>query len=1083
MAFALRDVPHPEEKGYIISISIESHNRMDENRLQAYLELIKVLLNCPNGEEQLQILQANLELVDNGLVYVMRRVAEKMVAEGNKNAAWLRDYSVEIAYRIGIMTATPDEYFQFLIQLLESMTESRKNPNIAYSIIERNLNKFDENLTLVFQNLVTRTLSDIEYQKAQFVAADLLTFGNFIVQFPKGNKANNIETAIISYQSTLEVYTCKAFPEKWAMVQNNLGNAYSERILKNKADNLEQAIAAYTKALQVYTQEAFLQNWAATQHNLANAYSYRIWGDKAENLEKAIEFYKNALQVYTQETFPKDWAMTLSNLGNAYENRIVGKKADNLEEALSAYKQALQVYTHEAFPQDWAGTQNNLGVAYSNRIRKDKVENLEKAIIAYKKVLQVYTQEEFPQNWAGTQNNLGVAYQQRSEGKTENLEWAIECYKKALQVYTRKDFPQDWAMTQTNLGTAYQQRICGKKAQNLEWAIDFYHNALQVRTREAVPQGYIETLFNLGLAYRDSQKLPLAYDTFLAAIDTVESMREEIISGDESKQKLAEEWNKLYINLVETCLQLNQPIEALEYAERSKTRNLVEQILLRDSHAIFPPEVASELAQLRDDIASNQYQIQQGNVENYEELAQRLQHLRQQRNQLQDNYLPVGSGFRFASFQQTLDGDTAVIEWYITRKTFLAFIITKDAAPVVWQSTLDNLKKLIDWVYTYLQNYYTQRDTWRNQLADELQTLAQILHLDELLQLLPETCNRLILIPHQCLHLFPLHALPVNSDMATRFVATYPDDPSPTPPLQGKEVLTPPSLVGKGAGGLGSSQPEPHYLLDIFPNGVSYAPSCQLLSQAQQRKRPEFTNLFAIQNPTEDLFYTNLEVEAIRSFFSSAEVLAQQAATKTAMTASSGFSSAHCCHFSCHGEFKLDSPLESALVFANKERLTLGEIFGFKLDECRLVTLSACETGLTDFTNTSDEYIGLPNGFLYAGSPSVVSSLWTVNDLSTSLLMIKFYENLHESLRSHGNLQPGDVAMALSRSQSWLRNLTIAQFDAFLDRYNPQIEKVLAQLRPGQRSRFREYLTQTRQRQPLPFANPYYWAGFTPLGI
>ena len=49
---------------------------MEENRLQAYLELIQALLNCPSGEET-QILQANSELVDEGLVQVMQQVAEQ----------------------------------------------------------------------------------------------------------------------------------------------------------------------------------------------------------------------------------------------------------------------------------------------------------------------------------------------------------------------------------------------------------------------------------------------------------------------------------------------------------------------------------------------------------------------------------------------------------------------------------------------------------------------------------------------------------------------------------------------------------------------------------------------------------------------------------------------------------------------------------------------------------------------------------------------------------------------------------------------------------------------------------------------
>jgi hypothetical protein len=53
-------------------------------------------------------------------------------------------------------------------------------------------------------------------------------------------------------------------------------------------------------------------------------------------------------------------------------------------------------------------------------------------------------------------------------------------------------------------------------------------------------------------------------------------LRGEIVSGDESKRKQAEEWNKLYRRMVEVCLELKKSSEAIEYIERSKTRNLVE---------------------------------------------------------------------------------------------------------------------------------------------------------------------------------------------------------------------------------------------------------------------------------------------------------------------------------------------------------------------------------------------------------------------------------------------------------------------------------------------------------------------------
>jgi CHAT domain-containing protein len=281
-----------------------------------------------------------------------------------------------------------------------------------------------------------------------------------------------------------------------------------------------------------------------------------------------------------------------------------------------------------------------------------------------------------------------------------------------------------------------------------------------------------------------------------------------------------------------------------------------------------------------------------------------------------------------------------------------------------------------------------------------------------------------------------------------------------------------------GKGGQQERQTTQNCLLDKFPRGVRYAPSCQLLQLSQNQQRPDFRHLFAIQNPTDNLLYTNLEVETIRSSFSCAQVLVKQAATKAALNINQYLRIAHCGHFSCHGSFNLASPLESALILANEERLTLAEIFGLALNQCRLVTLSACETGMTGLNDISDEYISLPSGFLYAGSSSVVSSLWTVNDLSTAFLMLKFYENFQSSQK-----QAGDVALALNRAQQWLRNLTIEKLDPFLNEHKPQLDRVLAQLRPGQRLIFQESLRQIRQRQPLPFSNPYYWAAFTATGF
>jgi CHAT domain-containing protein len=193
---------------------------------------------------------------------------------------------------------------------------------------------------------------------------------------------------------------------------------------------------------------------------------------------------------------------------------------------------------------------------------------------------------------------------------------------------------------------------------------------------------------------------------------------------------------------------------------------------------------------------------------------------------------------------------------------------------------------------------------------------------------------------------------------------------------------------------------------------------------------------------------------------------------------------AHCILFSGHGVFNYESPLQSCLKLANNTRLTLGEIFGMNLSQCSLVTLSACETGVADPTSISDEYIGLPSGFLFAGSPRVVSSLWEVSSISTTLLMREFYKNLFENLRTHQKL---DVVLALHKAQKWLRELTSEQCEAILrDEIEPQVQEIIKQL-PKKRRRYRASLDAAykgiRDRQPHPFANPYYWAAFTVAGV
>jgi CHAT domain-containing protein len=110
--------------------------------------------------------------------------------------------------------------------------------------------------------------------------------------------------------------------------------------------------------------------------------------------------------------------------------------------------------------------------------------------------------------------------------------------------------------------------------------------------------------------------------------------------------------------------------------------------------------------------------------------------------------------------------------------------------------------------------------------------------------------------------------------------------------------------------------------------------------------------------------------------------------------------------------------------------------------------------------DSTDEYISLASGFILAGASSVVSSLWAVNDLSTALLMIRFYQNLK---------QGETVPLALQHAQTWLREATKADLTTWAN----------SCLRPAVQSALRRDLGDAEE---VPFQSPYYWAAFYAVG-
>ncbi|MEZ2225421.1 MAG: tetratricopeptide repeat protein [Microcoleus sp.] len=414
---------------------------MDETRAQAYLQLIQTLLTCPNGEEP-QILQDNLELLDRGFLQACEVIAENLTQQGQENAAsFLRNLASQLGQFLdGKDEGDSDnsegensqEYANFILELLQAEQDSNSDIKVIYPMLAERQHLLNLRFADILQQVAQNLIADENPEAIASIVGIIENLSIHIKNFPLGSRANNLEIAITGYQIVLN--NRQPGSEMFAQTQNNLANAYRNRIRGEKAENIELAIASYTAALTIYKPDAFPEDWAMTQNNLAIAYRNRIRGDKAENIEQAIKSYTAALTIYTDDAFPEKWATTQNNLAAAYRNRIKGEKAENIEVAIASYTAALTVYTLEAFPQDWAMTQENLAYAYI-----DIKDNLA-AIQHFCSALEIYTPSSFPLSCLKAGRNLGnFAFE------LQDWENAIYGYENAI---TAAEQSREWATSQ-----------------------------------------------------------------------------------------------------------------------------------------------------------------------------------------------------------------------------------------------------------------------------------------------------------------------------------------------------------------------------------------------------------------------------------------------------------------------------------------------------------------------------------------------------------------------------------------------------------------------------------------------------------
>ncbi|HEU5132417.1 MAG TPA: CHAT domain-containing protein, partial [Pyrinomonadaceae bacterium] len=488
-----------------------------------------------------------------------------------------------------------------------------------------------------------------------------------------------------------------------------------------------------------------------------------------------------------------------------------------------------------------------------------------------------------------------------------------------------------------------------------------FESAVQDSIAKGQPQITERCHTGLGLVALSKGDTAAAERHFRNAVAVTEELRAPLPSEEFRTAFFA---NKLapYNELVRICLDHGDErlVEALTIVESARSRTLADSLggsheNLLEPRDGFEASLLTQIGELREELNYLYKEINQpvnGGNRRLPELQRELQErekkvlevTRQLHHRRESDASPLQS-FDVQQLQQQLGENDALVEFTSLGDELLAFVVSRDRVDVV--RSLESLPE----IGTRLQALRFQIDSLRfgaRSIRRHLSTLTEKINVhlrllyDQLIRPLEYTLDRrqrLIIVPQGELHYLPFHAL-----------------------HDGEQYL-------------------------IERCEVSFAPSAAIFQQCLQRGEHELSRALLLGVADEQAPRIIDEINKLKDVFPDATALVENDATSEALRRHSN--GVDVLHLACHGQFRSDNPLFSALRLADGW-FTVRDAYSLKLDNA-LVTLSACETG-ANVVAPGDELIGLARGFFSAGARSVLLSLWMVDDETTDQMMIDFYE-------------------------------------------------------------------------------------------
>jgi CHAT domain-containing protein len=603
-----------------------------------------------------------------------------------------------------------------------------------------------------------------------------------------------------------------------------------------------------------------------------------------------------------------------------------------------------------------------------------------------------------------------------------------------------------------NLGAAYAELQTGDRTENLMRAVTAFMAALRARTPEMAPEDCGKTLDSLGVAQSFRKDWAGVVDTTQRWLALAERRRGSALDRA-ARQRVGDELWRPLVRGVIAANRLQRFDLALQFSTYGKARTLANHMARRDARprhmdpqewtsyqdllhkqGMLEREYRRELAAPHDE-RSNAGQLEA--LEQLQSLSARLKKMEGRFSELDPDYAPFAMPVRIEDWCEIAAMSRSVlVDFQVTPKgSYLSMVGPEERTPgcqcmVLPKLTSTRLRKFVaEWV----SEYYLRRTPWAEFLDSFCRGLYEriLSPLHRRLRKRYPQATRLVLLPNLGLKLLPLHA------------AWY--------------------QVADGSR---------RYFGDDYQ--ISYAPSIGVLDRCLKRRQTQSAScgrLVALQSPR--LAFAAWEVNAAGRYFDTTKTRRIGPRNIHKRDVMEAIQQASHLLFTTHAIFAPGDADDSALELngPDEEYLTAREIVNLDLRRTQLAVLSACETGVSDIRDCSDEYLGLASAFLIAGVQTVIASQWPVDDLATALLMHRLFENLYD--RGMGN------AEALRAAQQWLRALTRKELGE-LHRHFAGIPGG-ADRRGFAGSDPTDWFAGDDPTEQL-FANPFYWAPFYSFG-